>query len=591
MPTLQQKPSKRLSGRLSGRIPPSSFSQFTTDPTIQIGSPHLPPPVVVEDPAQLQPPTVAERARGLIRLNTLSGQFNLMTLLGVILAVLAMTAAYYAMGKTADNFQRVIIQSSPSIIAANQLGQALNQLDTDAADVLITSSPAYATQFRNQQSAANADFATARQLLDDNLLKAYANVTFDGEEPTIKAIASELHDYLAQIEIMRYELSQGRREEALAAYKKAHDLVIGNPTHAALPQGRTAEELLKQNDWSGLNTRQTYQGIEANVAKLFKINQNALDSARSNVKADTQLSLILVVIAGILLVGALAGLVLRYAIVTHRFVNLGYVAALIAATTMLILLIIALSHASDDFETVSYTSFFSVNSASRAKQALRDFNGDESRLLLSPAYLGLDQNSPVLTPEVKQAFSFDLMQQNFQYKKNQVLSRVADAWSNVTYDGERRALCQVADITRFNPIYPLQNARCGAADGLKTSSNGQPDFALTTYFGLHDNLISLVQQGKVSDAIAISYGPSNGAAARALNGLEQLALVNEAYFNEASCATIGRGHFENGQFMAGDCAGHAFGGYLNLLQGLSPFIFTALAISIIGGAWLSRELF
>src|SRR5258708_40335791 len=131
------------------------------------------------------------------------------------------------MGKTSDNFQRVIIQSSPSIIAANQLGQALNQLDPDAADILITSNPGFAAQFGNQSQSANSDYATARQLLDDNLLKAYANITFEGEEPTIKAISSGLHDYLAQIEIMRYEVGKGRREEALVAYKKAHDIDRG----------------------------------------------------------------------------------------------------------------------------------------------------------------------------------------------------------------------------------------------------------------------------------------------------------------------------------------------------------------------------
>jgi hypothetical protein len=298
-----------------------------------------------------------------------------------------------------------------------------------------------------------------------------------------------------------------------------------------------------------------------------------------------------VVAAGVLLIGALAGLVLHYALVTHRVINLGYVLALMAATVMLILLVIALARASEDFETVSYTSFFSIDAASRAKQILRDFNGDESRLLLNPVYLGLDQNSPVLTAEVKQAFSSDLMQQNFQYKKNQILTRVAEGWSNVTYDGERRALCQVADITKFDARYPLQNSKCTARDGLKTTSNGQPDFALTTYFSLHDNLLSLARQGKITEALTISYGSSNEAAERALNELEQLALVNEAYFNQASCATIGRGHFENGQFVAEACVGQASGGYLNLLQGLSPFIFTALAISIIAGVGLSRKLF
>ena len=541
-------------------------------------------------------PTTLSRLSGAVRLSTLRGQFNVFSLVCVSLAIVTMIVAYWALGRTAQDFKKVIVESAPSIIAANQLGQELNRLDTDAADLLITSRPNGDDVTRKQAQTAQTDYEAARTEFDSNLLRAYANITFPGEETTIKTISAGFYNYLAQIEIMRFELGQNppQREAALAAYKRAHDIVIGNPSHdpRILVNNRSPEELLKQNNWTNLNANQNYLGIEANVAKLFRINQNALDTARSSVKGDTTFSLILVAIAGGLLIVALVGLILRFAIVTHRLLNPGFGAALLISLVLFGLLVLAFTNATGDFETVSYTSFFSINSASQAKQVLRDFNGDESRLFLTPAALGLDPASPQLTPDVTQAFNTALLLQNFDYKKNQIIARVSDAWGNVTYPEERGQICQVYDIPKLSsdPGLTLQQTKCQPNEEYRGSdTNNQPQFSLQAYFDTHNNLVSLFQQGKINPALDLSYGQSNAASTHALAGLEGLARVNENYFNDASCSSIGEGQFQNGLFSDTNCSGRS--GYLNLLQGLSLLVFTILALATVAGAWLSRRLF
>ncbi len=222
-----------------------------------------------------------------------------------------MLIAYWVMGRTASDFKKVIVESAPSVIAANQLGQELNRLDTDAADLLVTSRYSSSSILGKQNSVVSNDYRAARTDFDDNLLRAYANITFPGEEPSIKAIAAGFYNYLAQIEIMRYELSQNppQPEAALAAYKRAHDIVIGNPNHdlRTLINNRTSEEILKQADWTQLNPTQSYLGIEANVARLLRNNQDALTVARNSVKADSQFSFFLIAISGVLLVLACLG--------------------------------------------------------------------------------------------------------------------------------------------------------------------------------------------------------------------------------------------------------------------------------------------
>ncbi len=207
--------------------------------------------------------------------------------------------------------------------------------------------------------------------------------------------------------------------------------------------------------------------------------------------------------------------------------------ALVVALSMFGLLVVAMQSASTDFETVSYTSFFSINSSSSAKQMLRDFNGDESRLFLNPVALRLDLNSSKLAADIQQAFSPALMLQNFDYKEKQVLSRLNDAWSNVTYPDERGQLCKVYAITRLSvdPGMAFQRTRCQPNEMYRGSdTNNQPLFSLQRYFELHNQIVSLFQQGKYTEALEVSYGPSNVVLGHALDGMEGVAHVNEKYF-------------------------------------------------------------
>ncbi len=550
----------RINARSSQKVSSGGFAAIGTSPTVSLtsttgGGGSLPPQLVPVGPAAR-----VSRKNGLwrqaVRLDTLGGQFNVLALTGAILSLVVLVTSYNVLVGVSTNFNRVISESAPSVLAANELGQNLNLLDTAAADFQVTNrmSLQIPADLSKARSDAEASYNASRQAFSDSLFRAYANITFPGEREAIAGISKGFYDYLARIEVALNYLKEGRREDAIAKYKEARDLILApNAT-----------------------------GIEANVEKLANINENELKKAFRLGQTESATGYLLLGLAGLLLVIALGLTALRYALVTHRVINWGYVTGLLVVLVMTIILSGLLAKAAGDFKTVGQDSFVSINAATRAQQILRDFNGDESRLLLNPSGPGLDQSIRALNNGVKDAFSLTKSQQNFSQKEAQLREQLRLAWANVTYPNERIALCAIAN----NPSAGYGQPGCTNAERPRNQQAIAQSYALDNYLAQHKIIIELYLKGdeaSLNTAIRTSFGPSNVAADTISQSLDQLKRVNQAEFDRAANESLG-------SCADKDCKVRG-NGYLSLLEGLSLFVFTLLALVIISGAWLSRKLF
>jgi hypothetical protein len=501
-----------------------------------------------------------------------------------VLAAIALIISYQVLSQTEANFKTIISDSAPSIIASQKLGQAMQDADAAAANYQLFSridvsspdfnpdvygTPKDPTCKAGLRACAWQDFLDARQQVNDALFNARKNITYPGEADAINTISTRFLDYVGRINVMKYELDAGHREIALAAYKSADDLLLGNLNNVILDaQGHSPEEFMALAGWQIFDTTKPYLGINANIEKLTEINQNALNTAASNASSSINLNIIIVGMVVALLVICLAFICIRHASVTHRLINPGYTIALLIAIAVLSILLLKLNTAKDDYKTVAIDSFASIKASAIAREIAADSNTDESRLLLSPEGPGLDSTNPILTTDVRQAFGKAKLAKDFTTKTNLVKAQLNIAWANVTYvNEERAALCKVIDN-------PKLNQSAGGPCPLNSS------FGFTNYLAIDSRIRTAFDQNLLASAITIDVGDSNTAFNTFDSGMSELSQVNEKHFDIAACDAVGLTEFGN------TCSG---GGYIPTLEVVVLVGFALVALSAIGGFLFFRR--
>ncbi len=531
------------------------------------------------------PALIPKKSRRLIRLDTYGGQFSGLVLVCVILSAAALAVSFFVLSSVKNNFNDIITNSAPSITAAQRLGQSIQQADVSVADYQLTSridvtNPDYnASVYGDKGLRATVwdNFLQRRQDVSNLIYAAQKNITYAGEADAIAVINNRFLDYVARVNVMKYELDRGNREEALAAYKSAHDLLVGNLNNVNLSaEGRTPEEQSKLNNWPDLTVNPNSQlvasqdcqigakplGIEANIQKLTAINNCQLKKASDAALASVSTYTLLVIALTVLLVLGLALLSFRYAVTTHRVINPGYALALIAALIVAIFLSLNLLQSKTDYNTVAVDSFISIDAASKIRQLAADANADESRLLLSPETPGLDSTSAALTADIRKAFQANTLNDNFQKKRDLLQKQIQIAWNNVTYRQEVDFLCQVAQ----------SGTRCPA----------NSKFALNDYSQLDTQIRDAFSKNLLAQAIKIDIGDSNAAFTRFDNAIIGLSKVNETEFDNTACRVMGVTQF------GASCNNQ---GYVKLWEVGVWIVFPLIALATVGGYWFARRQF
>lgn len=562
------RPSQQTSGGFN--ITPATGGPMVPSP----GGTNLPDPI---------------RRGPLIRLDTLKGQFTILVLIGVVVSLAGMIASYLILDNIKTSFKEIINNSAPSVVAAQELGQAIQDADAKAADYQLASrvdvtSPDFDTKVlpiygdKGLRNTSWVTFQQRRQEMTNSLFKAQANITYvaQGEAEAIAVISERFIEYVARINIMRYELDQGHREAALAAYKSAHDLLVGNLNNVKLDEnGRSPEELSKLKGWTDLTADRKNDckiaakplGIEANVEKLSAINRCELDKTYDDTKSTLLFHTALVAGLSLVLVLGLVFLCFRYAAVTHRVVNPGFGLALVGAIALSLTLIVTLLQASKDYETVARNSFSSIESAARARQLASDGNADESRLLISPESPGLDSTHPTLTSDVRSAFRSTVLKDSFDKKRELLNTELGKAWGNITYDGEKAALCEVIQ----NPLQTTNQRQAGSC-----STN---DFGLARYLTVDGDIRTNFNKNLLAQAITLNIGDSNKAFNKVDAALLKLSNVNKTEFDKSACNAIGQDEFDTKT-----CSG----GYVPFLETGVLIFFPLIVLAMLGGFWYIR---
>jgi hypothetical protein len=559
-----------------------------------LNPPPAPPAPPIAPQPQFNPGT--PRRRRFFDASTLAGRFQILALAVTLLALIAMIVSYFVLENAQNNFNQIVVKITPSIDAAQRLGQSLEEMDARAADYQLTSrvdvtSPdlnANIYGITGTRQLALSELDERRRRVDNALALARSNATLPGEAEAVNVISNRFYDYFAAISLMRYELDQGRKEAALANYKAAQDILVGNlgnPERDA--RGNSREKALKDNNWRDLdftcvencspatlnkpvritfdsNPQSSYQGLAANIRKLSEINRKKLDEISNFGTLETALVTITV---GLVLIVIAIGAV-YYALITHRVLNIGFGLALLAGIITGLLLITNLSSASRDFNDFSKKYIPAVISTSAVQQLSAGASADISRLLLSPDSPGLDSTSPALTRDVKKAFSRDTLVTAYDVKKAQVEQEMGRLSNLIGLENNDRQI-----RTNFCAAFAAQN--------ICPPNSAEP--AWNTFNQQVTRVRDSFDKRLLADSININLTGARDPYNRFADSVGKIATEYKTRFDQSSCRSIGQSEFGN------QCGGDF--GYLNMLQILVLAVFPLLAILVLGGVWFATSLF
>ncbi|MFI6469646.1 hypothetical protein ACIBL5_05180 [Streptomyces sp. NPDC050516] len=266
-----------------------------------------------------------------------------------LLALLAVTAT--GLSTTWDAIQH---RDAPRTVAATQLNLALNDMDAQTANILLSSGDSGTGKGRLDESYTNANriYKEAQGTISSSLRTLGA--ASEGDQATERTVVALTDDFAQYQELVGRALENdehsGGKDPARADYRRATDLLSAH----LLPQARTL--------------------VDANNA----VYESEYESARS----DLTTQLVAEAVLGILLLAALVVLQLHLARRFGRILNPAVLAATLCALVAVACGGQLLSTSGDQLTIARHDSFDSVVALSRSKAIGYDANADESRFLL-----------------------------------------------------------------------------------------------------------------------------------------------------------------------------------------------------------------
>ncbi|WP_327430707.1 hypothetical protein [Streptomyces sp. NBC_01236] len=270
--------------------------------------------------------------------------------LAVALAALLLLAGLAASG----TWNAVANRDAPRTTSAADLNLALNDMDAQAANLLLSSGDAGKGRLETPYQKAFVFYGDARKTIGHDLRALAVAAQGDrADERTVESLTDNFAEYQERIgRALENDSRTGGEAAALDDYRTATDLLRAT----LLPEART---LVNSND----------QAFNAEYTE-----------ARSTLAAQ----LVAVIALGVLLLAALGILQWYLAGRFHRILNPGVLAATVCALLAVFLGAQALSASADHLRGARRDAFDSVVALSRARAIAYDANADESRWLLDP---------------------------------------------------------------------------------------------------------------------------------------------------------------------------------------------------------------
>ncbi|MFD4139957.1 MULTISPECIES: hypothetical protein [unclassified Streptomyces] len=433
--------------------------------------------------------TLRRRCWGTVpaRLRTLRGITLLITAACAVLLLLAAQGAW-------GTWETVAGRQAPQTVSAAGLNLALNDMDAQAANMLLAGGDAGKGRMAVPYEKATALYDDARRTISREL-RTLA-VAADGDARAERTVETLTDDFARYQELLGRALAHadqpGGRAGALDEYRTATDLLAEH----LLPEARTL--------------------VEANNRAF----ESTYDAERSRLTVRTGVLAAL----GVALLAVLGLLQWYIARRFHRILTPGLLAGAVCALVAVVLGLQMLAASSEQLRVARRDAFDSVVALSRARAIAYDMNADESRYLLDPSR----------RPRYERAF-LEKSQQLYGIEGAELGTydeRLAATWQR--YRADRSDLVFTGEFRRELDNITFTGERTAAEQTVDTYAVYQRD----------DRTIrSLVAQGKEREAVefCISWEPgmSNAHFDEWMDALDRVTGINRAAFDTA--AREGRG--------------------------------------------------
>lgn len=278
----------------------------------------------------------------LLRMTTVS--------LAVALTLLLASAGVAATGA----WDVVAARDAPRTTSAADLDLALNDMDAQAANILLSSGNAGQGRLATPYAKAVGFYGDARRTIGHDLRTLAVAAQGDRtDEHTVESLTDDFAEYQELIgRSLENDGRTGGKPAALGDYRKATDLL----RNQLLPDAR----------------------------KLVDSNDSAFNTQYGKARSALATQRVVAVVLGVLLLVSLGVLQWYLARRFHRILNRGVLAATVCALLAVLLGIQALSATAEHLRGARRDAFDSVVALSRARAIAYDANADESRYLLDP---------------------------------------------------------------------------------------------------------------------------------------------------------------------------------------------------------------
>jgi hypothetical protein len=260
-----------------------------------------------------------------------------------VVATLLLLHAAATLAESRRTVKTIGKDTVPSIIAAEEIGYALADLDANVANSLLGNA--------QHRQAATAQIEKQRYTVTDSLVDAAQNITYgDAEKIPIRSMMRDLGLYLERAAEARFRFEQGDAAGARLSYWQATDLLHTKLLPAA--------------------------------SDLDAANKIELDAAYWRGVKETQGEEVIACFLGLVVVVALFGLQSFLFKRMRRILNGPLVAATVVAVLLPGFLAYRYTTARSSLRLAKEDAFDSIHSLVRARALAFDANGDESRFLL-----------------------------------------------------------------------------------------------------------------------------------------------------------------------------------------------------------------
>ncbi|MEU2743001.1 hypothetical protein ABZ656_49050 [Streptomyces sp. NPDC007095] len=416
--------------------------------------------------------TVPARLR-LLRAATVSLTVTLMLLLGL---------AGLAASGTWDEVAR---QDAPRTTSAADLDLALNDMDAQAANILLSSGNAGKGRLATPYEKAVGFYGDARRTIGHDLRTLAVAAQGDHtDEHTVESLTDGFAQYQELIgRALENDGRAGGKPAALADYRRATDLLQSR----LLPDAR----------------------------KLVDSNNSAFNRQYEKARSALSGQLAAVLVLGVLLLVALGVLQWHLARRFHRTLNPGVLAATVCALLAVLLGAQTLSASAEHLRGARRDAFDSVVALSRARAIAYDANADESRYLLDPERR--EQYGQTFLTKSQELYGIS------KTTLGTYADRLATTWQ--AYRSDHGDLRFTGEFRRELDNITFAGERAAAEKTVETYAAYQRD----------DRTIrALVAQGKEREAVAfcISWEPgmSNAHFGAWMNALDQVTDINRHHF-------------------------------------------------------------